>query len=65
LDGALGSLNWYEMGRLVALSVVGGLEIYDLGVPSTPNFSVILCFCDSDSMIWPCICHANTLTLIK
>jgi len=41
------------------------LEIYDLGVPSTPNFSVILCFCDSDSMIWPCICHANTLTLIK
>ena len=30
LDGALGSLGWYEMWRLVALPVVGGLEIPDL-----------------------------------
>ena len=29
LDGALGSLGWYEMGRLVALPVVGGLELCD------------------------------------
>ena len=29
LDGALGSLGWYEMGRLVALCVVEGLELHD------------------------------------
>ena len=29
LDGALGSLVWYEMWRLVALPVVGGLELHD------------------------------------
>jgi len=32
LDGALGSLGWYEMGRLVALVVlpaVGRLELHD------------------------------------
>ena len=29
LDGALGSLVWYEMWRLVALHVVGGLELED------------------------------------
>jgi len=30
LDGALGSLGWYEMWRLVALPVVGQLELHDL-----------------------------------
>ena len=29
LDGALGSLDWYEMWRLVALPVAGGLELHD------------------------------------
>ena len=29
LDGALGSLGWYEMWWLVALPVVGGLELHD------------------------------------
>ena len=29
LDGALGSLGWSEMWRLVALCVVGGLELHD------------------------------------
>ena len=29
LDGALGSLVWYEMWRLVALHLAGGLEIHD------------------------------------
>jgi len=29
LDVALGSLGWYEMWRLVALLVVGGLEFHD------------------------------------
>jgi len=29
LDGALGSLDWYYMWRLVALPVVGGLELHD------------------------------------
>ena len=29
LDGALGSLGWSEMGRLVVLCVVGGLELRD------------------------------------
>ena len=28
LDGALGSLGWYEMWRLVALTVGGGLELH-------------------------------------
>ena len=28
-DGALGSLGWYEMGTLVALPVVGRLELHD------------------------------------
>ena len=28
LDGALGSLGWSEMWRLVALCVVGGLELH-------------------------------------
>jgi len=27
LDGALGSLGWYEMGRLVALPAAEGLEL--------------------------------------
>ena len=29
LDGALGSLGWYGMWRLVALPVIWGLEIHD------------------------------------
>ena len=29
LDEALGSLGWYSMWRLVALPVVGGLELHD------------------------------------
>jgi len=29
LDGALGSLGWYYMWRLVALPVAGGLELRD------------------------------------
>jgi len=34
LDGALGSLGWYEMWRLVALPVVGGWSFMILEVPS-------------------------------
>ena len=37
LDGALGSLVWYEMGRLVALPVVGGWSFMILEVPSNPT----------------------------
>ena len=37
LDGALGSLGWYEMGRLVALCVVGGWSSTILEVPSNPT----------------------------
>ena len=29
LDGALGSLGWSEMWRLVALPAVGALELHD------------------------------------
>jgi len=29
LDGALGSLGWYEMGRLVALPVARRLKLRD------------------------------------
>jgi len=42
LDGALGSLGWYEKGRLVALPVAGGLEIHDPSGPFQPGP-----FCDS------------------
>ena len=42
LDGALGSLVWYEMGRLVALRVAGGWRFVILEVPSNPGHSVIL-----------------------
>ena len=42
LDGALGSLGWYEMGRLVALPVMGGWSFVILEVPSSPGRSVIL-----------------------
>ena len=42
LDGALGSLGWSEMGRLVALCVVGGWSSMILEVPSNPSHSVIL-----------------------
>ena len=37
LDGALGSLGWSEMGRLVALCVVGGWSSMILEVPSNPT----------------------------
>ena len=37
LDGALGSLGWSEMGRLVALRVVGGWSSVILEVPSNPT----------------------------
>jgi len=43
LDGALGSLGWSEMGRLVALCVVGGWSSMILEVPSYPSHSGILC----------------------
>ena len=42
LDGALGSLGWYEMWRLVALPVAGGWSFMILEVPSNPGHSVIL-----------------------
>jgi len=42
LDGALGSLGWYEMWRLVALHAAGGLSFVILEVPSNPGHSVIL-----------------------
>ena len=42
LDGTLGSLGWYEMWRLVALPVAGGLELRDTGGPFQPK-----AFCDS------------------
>ena len=49
LDGALGSLGWSEMGRLVALPVVGGWSSVILEVPANPSHSRI------DSMILsPC-----------
>jgi len=37
LDGALGSLGWSEMGRLVALPVVGGWSFVILEDPSNPS----------------------------
>ena len=42
LDGALGSLGWSEMGRLVGLPVVWGWSSMILEVPSNPSHSVIL-----------------------
>ena len=39
LDGALGSLGWYEMRRLAALPAAeagGGLELRDPGGPFQP-----------------------------
>ena len=50
-DGALGSLGWSEMGRLVALRVVGGRSFVILEVPSNPNHSVILYFKRSCSLL--------------
>jgi len=41
LDGALGSLGWYYMWRLVALPVAGGWSLTILEVPSNPSHSVI------------------------
>jgi len=43
LDGALGSLGWYGMGRLVALRVVGGWSSMILEVPSNPSHSMTVC----------------------
>jgi len=42
LDGALGSLGWSEMWRLVALCVVGGWSFMILEVPSNPGRPVTL-----------------------
>ena len=42
LDGALGSLGWYYMWRLVALPVVGGWSLVILEVISNPGNSVML-----------------------
>ena len=42
LDGALGSLGWSEMWRLVALCVVGCWSFMILEVPSNPGHSVTL-----------------------
>ena len=42
LDGALGSLGWSEMWRLVGLCVVGGWRFMILQVPSNLATSVIL-----------------------
>jgi len=43
LDGALGSLGWYYMWRLVALHAAGGgWSFVILEVPSSPGHSVIL-----------------------
>jgi len=41
LDGALGSLGWYYMCRLVALPVVGGWRFVILEVPSSPFSDMI------------------------
>ena len=41
LDGALGSLGWYEMWRLVGLPVAGGWSFMILEVPSNLGHSVI------------------------
>ena len=52
LDGALGSLGWSEMWRLVALRVVGGWSFVILEVPSNPT---ILCVCvHLVSFLCPC-----------
>ena len=42
LDGALGSLGWYETWRLVALHAARGWNLMILGVPSNPSHSMIL-----------------------
>ena len=41
LDGALGSLGCYEMWRLVALPVAGGLELNDPCGPFQDRKSVV------------------------
>ena len=47
LDGALGSLGWYEMGRLVALHAAVGMGAFGASrsLRSFPTRAV-LCFCD-------------------
>ena len=42
LDGAVGSLGWYEMGRLVALPAAGDWSFMIREVPSNPTHSMIL-----------------------
>jgi len=37
LDGALGSLGWYEMWRSVALPALGRLELHDPWGPFQPR----------------------------
>ena len=44
LDGALGSLGWYYVWRLVALPVVGGWSFMILEVPSNPGTSHCVTF---------------------
>ena len=46
LDEALGSLSLYQIWRLVALPESGDWNLMVLEVPSNPNHSMILCFCD-------------------
>ena len=42
LDGALSSLGWDYMWRLVALPVAGGWSFMILEVPSNPGHSMVL-----------------------
>jgi len=63
LDGALGSLGWSEMWRLVALPVMGRLELHDPSGPIQPGpfyDSVIHKECAPD--IFLC-CHELPLLL--
>jgi len=45
LDGALGSLGWYEMWRLLALFVVGRWSFMVLEGPSSPGSSMCVILC--------------------
>jgi len=62
LDGALGSLGWSEMGRLVARRVVGGWSSIILEVTSNP-FCVSL-FSSAD-LIWFIYCFFQYKRSIK
>ena len=54
LDGALGSLGWSEMWRLVALPVVGGLELHDPWGPFQPEpfYDSLNCVDLSEIGVW-------------